>query len=81
MPHKLAEVLERKIHSGDVEVNMLDLSYRTAVEGLGRAGLGYPFDSLDESKRNAYTDSVKNFLYALYLCVATDAYFSRIVPV
>jgi hypothetical protein len=62
VPLKLAEVIERKLDRGDAEINMLDLSYRTSVEGLGRAGLGYPFDSLDESKRNAYTDSVKNFL-------------------
>jgi hypothetical protein len=62
MPRKLADVLERKMHNGEAQVNMLDLSYRTAVESLGQAGLGYPFHSLDESKSNAYSNSVKNFL-------------------
>jgi len=58
---QFADAVERKMQNGEAQVNMLDLSYRAAVESLGQAGLGYPFHSLDESRSNAYSDSVKNF--------------------
>ena len=45
-------MLEEKVLNGDSEVNMLDLSWRTSIEIFGQAGLGYSFDSLDESKHN-----------------------------
>lgn len=60
---QLADVIERKIHNGEARIDIWDLSYRTAVESLGCAGLGYPFHSLDESKSksDAYSNAVKSF--------------------
>jgi hypothetical protein len=67
MHRKLADLCEHKMHNGEAQINMLDLSYRSAVESLGRAAFGYPFHSLDESKSNAYTNSVRNFLWVLFV--------------
>ena len=61
VPRKLADAVEREMRNGEAQVNILDLLYGTAVESIGQAGLGYPFHSLDESRSNAYSDSVRNF--------------------
>lgn len=80
MPHKLADVIERKIHNGEARIDIWDLSYRTAVESLGCAGLGYPFHSLDESKSksDAYSNAVKSFLWAFHNNCATDVYIAPV---
>lgn len=46
-------------------IDMLDWMSRTALEYIGQGGLGYSFDSLDEGKRNIYSESIRNFVYGL----------------
>ena len=65
VPHvlaKLADVLEQKVVDGVSEINIFDVCWGATVESLGRAGLGYSFDGLNESRGNEYSDSVKHFL-------------------
>lgn len=36
---------------------------RAALEYIGQGGLGYSFDSLDESKTNDYSEAIKMLMF------------------
>ncbi len=38
---------------------------RAALEYIGQAGLGYTFDALDKTKKNAYAESIKMLVWVI----------------
>lgn len=43
---------------------------RTALELVGRGGLGYSFDPLVAESKDVFTESVKSFVFVLTLLVS-----------
>ncbi|KAF8649410.1 hypothetical protein AX16_005851 [Volvariella volvacea WC 439] len=62
---QMSDLIERAVRRGETTVNALDIMWRTGIETLGHAGLGYSFDALNETKRSVYTDSVKDMFPTL----------------
>ena len=58
---QLSDILERKIRSGEDEINFLGWMSRAALQYIGVGGLGYSFDALDENAKNEYSDVIKLF--------------------
>ncbi len=55
---------------GDGQAKVLDINgwmARTTLEMLGQAGLGYSFDNFVEDSSDPYGESIKMFLWVLYL--------------
>ncbi|EIM87128.1 cytochrome P450 [Stereum hirsutum FP-91666 SS1] len=57
--HQLEDVLKAKVTSGPQEIDVLDWMTRVALELIGQGGLGYSFETLDETKSNRYAAAVK----------------------
>lgn len=57
--HQLRDILAKKVCSGDEELDMSMWMGRAAMEYIGQGGLGYSFDSLDESKTNRYHEAAE----------------------
>lgn len=72
--HQLREILAKKVAEGDEEIDMSTWMSRAALEYIGQGGMGYRFDSLDQSKTNRYHDTMKAFV-----CVVSLAARSRIL--
>ena len=61
---KLRSTLEKQTEDGPAEVNMLHWMGRTALELVGRAGLGYSFDTLmPNDPAHPYAVSIKELVY------------------
>ncbi|KZT30166.1 cytochrome P450 [Neolentinus lepideus HHB14362 ss-1] len=58
--YELRTVISNKIKSGVDEIDMLDWVTRTALELIGRAGLGHSFDIMQEDSIDEYGSSVKS---------------------
>lgn len=53
------------MENGPEEIDILHWMTRTALELIGKSGMGYSFDSLeDENDYHPYSRSVKRFVYA-----------------
>ncbi|RDB16349.1 hypothetical protein Hypma_003056 [Hypsizygus marmoreus] len=63
LANEVAHILERDVHGGKSDIDMLDLLWRAAIETIGRVGLGCSFGDLDKEKNvsNPYSDSVKHY--------------------
>ncbi|KAL1702345.1 cytochrome P450 [Schizophyllum commune] len=60
---KLRSTLEKQTENGPAEVNMLHWMGRTALELVGRAGLGYSFDTLlPDDPAHPYAVSIKELV-------------------
>lgn len=57
--HQLRDILAKKVCSGDEELDMSMWMGRAAMEYIGQGGMGYSFDSLDESKTNRYHEAAE----------------------
>lgn len=71
-PHRwlqLDEVMKAKLKNGPQEIDVLEWMTRVALELIGQGGLGYSFETLDETKSNRYANAVK-----LLLCVALSLF-------
>lgn len=61
--HELRDVFARHLREGHEEVDVLKWMSRAALEIIGRGGLGYSFNALDDRKKNKYNDAVKLLSY------------------
>lgn len=59
--YQLRELLVKKVNAGEDELDMTMWMGRTAMEYIGQGGMGYSFDSMDETKTNRYHEASKNF--------------------
>ena len=57
---KLQDAVAARIKGDQREIDMLDWMGRTALELIGRAGLGYSFDPLVTDKPDDFGTAVKN---------------------
>ena len=62
LPPQLREALESRVQDGPKDLDVLAWMGRTALELIGRGGLGYPFDPLVSDSRDVFTESVKKFV-------------------
>lgn len=62
----MRDVIKTKFADSDgpQELNMLEYMSRTALELIGRAGLGYSFDALNMENQNNFATATKQFQYA-----------------
>jgi len=58
--YELRTVISNKIKSGVEEIDMLDWITRTALELIGRAGLGHSFDVMQDGSIDEYGSSIKS---------------------
>ena len=49
----------QKIQAGETEIDILLWLASATLEFIGQGGLGYKFNALDETKKNAYSEAVK----------------------
>ena len=59
---QLEEVLRTKLANGSQEIDIKEWMTRVALEIIGQGGLGYSFETLDETKSNQYAAAVKMLL-------------------
>ncbi|EIN07116.1 cytochrome P450 [Punctularia strigosozonata HHB-11173 SS5] len=90
--HQLCDALTSQLVGGEREVDILVWMTRTAMELVGRAGLGYSFDPLTEETSNHYADAIKALVPVLstsgrlrelvpyFTALNTPSLFKRIVP-
>ncbi|KZT30178.1 cytochrome P450 [Neolentinus lepideus HHB14362 ss-1] len=64
--YELRAVISNKIKSGVEEIDMLDWMKRTALELIGRAGLGHSFDVMQDGSIDEYGSSIKSLFPILY---------------
>ncbi|EPQ53108.1 cytochrome P450 [Gloeophyllum trabeum ATCC 11539] len=57
---ELRAVIKDKVQRGEAEIDMLDWMTRTALELIGRAGLGYSFKIMQEGTVDEYGSAVKS---------------------
>jgi hypothetical protein len=61
---QLRDSISTTVSAGETEMNMLEWTTRTALELIGRSGLGTSIDSLEpEGKPHPYATSIKNLMY------------------
>ncbi|KAM5540048.1 hypothetical protein V8D89_006188 [Ganoderma adspersum] len=73
---RLRAALESRVSDGPRDLDILGWMGRTALELVGRGGLGYSFDPLVAESKDVFTESVKSFVPA-----ANDIVWTReIVP-
>ncbi|KAJ3550676.1 hypothetical protein NMY22_g309 [Coprinellus aureogranulatus] len=80
---QLRDGLMQQVTQGETEVDMLSWMTRTALELIGRGGLGYSFGSLDPGAgEHPYAKSVKNMLVTLNdpLLFASRAILGHLTP-
>ncbi|TFK51307.1 cytochrome P450 [Heliocybe sulcata] len=58
--YELRSVITNKIKDGATEIDMLDWMTRTALELIGRAGLGYSFNVMQDGSIDEYGSSIKS---------------------
>ncbi|EAU84603.2 cytochrome P450 [Coprinopsis cinerea okayama7 len=64
--HRLRDSISTTVSAGETEMNMLEWTTRTALELIGRSGLGTSIDSLEpEGKPHPYATSIKNLMQAM----------------
>lgn len=51
-----------KLANGPQEIDVKEWMTRVALEIVGQSGLGYSFETLDETKSNQYAAAVKMLL-------------------
>ncbi|EIN05371.1 cytochrome P450 [Punctularia strigosozonata HHB-11173 SS5] len=74
--HQLCDVLTTQVAEGEREIDILVWMTRTAMELIGRAGLGYSFDPLTENSDNHYASAIK----ALVPVLAESGRLRELVP-
>ncbi|KAM5540026.1 hypothetical protein V8D89_006166 [Ganoderma adspersum] len=85
---RLRAALESRVQDGPEDLDVLAWMGRTALELIGRGGLGYPFDPLVSDSRDVFTESIKKFVpaadnvvwtqeFAPYLSYLGPAWFRR----
>lgn len=62
---QLRDVFAEEIRTGRGVVDVFNWLSLTALEYIGRGGLGYSFDALDTRKTNEYNEHIKNAMYAI----------------
>ncbi|KAM5540052.1 hypothetical protein V8D89_006192 [Ganoderma adspersum] len=62
---RLRTALEAQVEHGPKDLDVLSWMGRTALELVGRGGLGYSFDPLVAESKDEFTDSVKGFVPAV----------------
>lgn len=70
--HQLRDVLAKKVRSGEEELDMCIWMGRAAMEYIGQGGMGYSFDSLDETKTNKYHEAAKSFGWVFFTLMTTS---------
>ena len=63
LPMQLRTALESRVEEGPKDLDVLAWMGRTALELVGRGGLGYSFDPLVAESRDVFTESVKSFMF------------------
>ncbi|EIN04859.1 cytochrome P450 [Punctularia strigosozonata HHB-11173 SS5] len=63
---QLRDALTRHISGSDNEIDVLEWCSKAALEYIGIGGLGYSFETLKEGANNAYSNSAKNLLPAVF---------------
>ena len=63
---QLRAALEAQVEGGSKDLDVLGWMGRTALELIGRGGLGYSFDPLVTESREVFTESVKSLVFVLY---------------
>lgn len=71
--HQLRDVLAKKVRSGEEELDMCIWMGRAAMEYIGQGGMGYSFDSLDETKTNKYHEAAKSFGWGFFFTLMTTS--------
>ncbi|KAM5540033.1 hypothetical protein V8D89_006173 [Ganoderma adspersum] len=69
---RLRTAVESQVEHGPKDLDILAWMGRTALELIGRGGLGYSFDPLVGESRDLFTESVKSFIPAV-----NDALWAR----
>ena len=64
---QLQTAIQSQVEHGPKDLDILAWMGRTALELLGRGGLGYSFDPLVSESKDDFTDSVKGFVC---VCIA-----------
>ncbi len=62
---QLRTALESRVTDGPKDLDVLAWMGRTALELVGRGGLGHSFDPLVAESRDVFTESVKSFVCVL----------------
>ncbi|KAI0355873.1 cytochrome P450 [Trametes cingulata] len=70
--NRLRRALLNQVTDGPAEIDMSKWMGRTALELIGRGGLGYSFDPLVEERSDTLGDALKTFVPSLY---ALSKYF------
>ena len=60
---QLRTALESRVEEGPKDLDILAWMGRTALELVGRGGLGHSFDPLVAESRDVFTESVKSFMF------------------
>lgn len=60
---KLQETIRSQIEDTRQEIDVLHWLSRSALESIGRGGLGYSFDVFQEGKENKFAQALKSFAY------------------
>lgn len=63
---QLRDVFAEHIKSNNGVVDVFNWLSLTALEFIGRGGLGYSFDALNLLKKNEYNDHIKQAMYAIH---------------
>ncbi|TFK51329.1 cytochrome P450 [Heliocybe sulcata] len=74
--YELRTVIRNKTKDGATEIDMLDWMTRTALELIGRAGLGYSFNVMQDGSIDEYGSSVKS----LFPIVSDYMAFADLLP-
>ncbi|KAH9941813.1 cytochrome P450 [Epithele typhae] len=65
--HKLRAAIDKRVEHAPAEIDMLNWMGRTALELIGKAGLGYSFDPLEEDVTpDVFAVAIKAYVPALY---------------
>lgn len=59
---QLRNALQREVRAGSRTLDMYDMFSRTALETVGRAGLGYSFGLLAHADREPFAEGLKTFM-------------------
>lgn len=78
--HQLRDILAQEVADGEEEIDMSSWMSRAALEYIGQGGMGYQFDSLDQSKSNKYHDAVKTFVYVVSTSFLFEILYASFQP-
>ncbi|KII90946.1 hypothetical protein PLICRDRAFT_107275 [Plicaturopsis crispa FD-325 SS-3] len=78
---QMRDVIKTKFADSDgpQELNMLEYMSRTALELIGRAGLGYSFDALNMENQNNFATATKQFQPSVVRLVVARQYMPFLV--